>query len=287
LHADGLQALQALLSGRTITTFRGGARCHRVSLDVHQHQRLESLAQAHRWDLIWVPAALETASFRVLAMDMDSTVITMECIDELAAAIGKGAEVAAITEAAMRGEIADFSVSLRRRVALLEGAPQTVIDDVLAHRLRYSPGAEALLAGARALGWRTLLVSGGFHAFADVVAAHLGFDRVCANQLQMHDGRLNGLVSGGSANGGAIVDGASKARQLVQFCADLGVSPSQAIAVGDGANDLDMMSHAGWSVAWRAKPRVRAAARCALDHAPLDRILNLFAGHQAVAPKGP
>ena len=176
----------------------------------------------------------------------------------------------------MRGDITDFSESLRRRVALLAGTPAAIIGRVLEQRLAFSPGALNLLAGARSLGWHTLLVSGGFHAFADVVGARLGFDAVCANDLLIEGETLSGAVKGDHLNQGAIVDGNSKARQLQRFCDQLGVGTQQAIAVGDGANDLPMMELAGWSVAWRAKPRVRAAARCALDHCPLDAILNLF-----------
>jgi len=190
---------------------------------------------------------------------------------------GKGAEVAAITEAAMRGEIADFSQSLRQRVALLAGASVDLIGRVSTERLRLSPGAAALMAGARACGWKTLLVSGGFTVFADGIRDDLGMDGSWANLLVERDGRFTGDVLGPQENDGMIVDAAAKARALRQLCAAVGCAPRQAIAVGDGANDLQMMAAAGLSVAYRAKPVVKERASCALDHTGLDGILNLFA----------
>jgi phosphoserine phosphatase len=177
----------------------------------------------------------------------------------------------------MRGEIADFPESLRRRVALLAGAGEGLIERVAAERLRLSPGAAALLAGARANGWKTLLVSGGFTAFADPVRRDLGMDASWANELVVRDGHLTGEVLGPAQNDGRIVDGAGKARGLRQLCAAQGCTARQAIAVGDGANDLEMMGAAGMSVAYRAKPVVRERATYALDHTGLDGILNLFA----------
>jgi phosphoserine phosphatase len=217
---------------------------------------------------------MRLADFRVLAMDMDSTLVNIETLDEVAALAGKGREVAAITEAAMRGELKDYADSLRRRVALLAGADAGLLQRVLDERLRLNPGAEALVAACRRAGLTTLLVSGGFSFFTERMRERLGFDRVRANELGLDAGRLNGSVSGPA--GAAIVDGQGKERALRELCAELACAPERAIAIGDGANDLPMMAAAGLSVAYRAKPVVRAQATHALDHAPLDGVLNWF-----------
>ncbi len=213
---------------------------------------------------------LTLSDYRLIAFDMDSTLINIECIDEIADAAGKKAEVAAITEAAMRGEITDFKDSLRRRLALLEGVPVTALEQVYVQRLKLNPGARELIEAAKAAGLATLLVSGGFTYFADRVKSTLGIDRAASNLLEIEDGRLTGRVIGD------IVDGAEKQRQLLAFCKDLGCSPQQAIAVGDGANDLPMMGAAGLSVAYHAKPKVRAAAMVSIDTGGLDRLLEIF-----------
>ena len=213
---------------------------------------------------------LTLSRYRLIAFDMDSTLINIECIDEIAGAAGKKAEVAAITEAAMRGEITDFKDSLRRRLALLEGVPASVLEQVYTQRLALNPGARELVAAARAAGLATLLVSGGFTYFAERVQQALGIDRSASNVLEIEGGRLTGRVIGD------IVDGAEKQRQLLAFCAELGCEPAQAIAVGDGANDLPMMGAAGLSVAYHAKPKVRAAAMVAIDTGGLDRLLEIF-----------
>jgi phosphoserine phosphatase len=203
-------------------------------------------------------------------MDMDSTLITIECIDEIADFCGLKKEVSAITEAAMRGEILNFDDSLKRRVALLKGLDASVLERVYTERLALSPGAQALMAGAHAAGLRVLLVSGGFTFFTDRLKTRLGLDFTRANTLDIVDGRLTGTVSG------AIVNAAEKARVLEQTCREIGALPSQAIAMGDGSNDLQMMAVAGFSVAFRAKPVVREAATAALDFAGLDGLLRLF-----------
>jgi phosphoserine phosphatase len=210
------------------------------------------------------------ARFGLVAMDMDSTLITIECIDEIAACCGLKAEVAAITEAAMRGEIPDFNESLTRRVALLEGLDASALERVYEERLGLSPGAEALLGAARTHGVRTLLVSGGFTYFTERLQARLGIDRTRANTLEVVNGKLTGRVLGD------IVNAEAKRDILLDTCADLGVAPENAIAIGDGSNDLQMMSVAGISVAFRAKPVVRAAATVAFNHVGLDGVLRLF-----------
>jgi phosphoserine phosphatase len=224
-----------------------------------------------------VAPQLRSADMRLLVMDMDSTAIAVEGIDELAALAGHGPAVAAITEAAMRGQIGDYADSLRRRVALLDGTEFALAEGLRDGGLPLTPGALELLREARRLGWHTLLVSGGFSVFAAAVAGALGFDASCANELGVRDGRLDGQVHGPAEYGGRILDAAGKAHVLLQACARLGCTPQRAIAVGDGANDLEMMAVAGLSVAYRAKPVVRQRAACALDHARLDGILELFA----------
>ena len=214
-------------------------------------------------------APLARSAYRAIAFDMDSTLINIECIDEIADAAGKKAEVAAITEAAMRGEITDFSESLRRRVALLAGVSAEFLAEVYTQRLRLNPGATELLAAAREAGWATLLVSGGFTYFADRVRERLQIDTAFSNTLEIVDGRLTGRVLG------AIVDGAAKRQHLLDLCARLGCEPSQAIAVGDGANDLPMMGAAGLSVAFHAKPKVREQAMLAINDGGLDRLLEV------------
>jgi phosphoserine phosphatase len=276
LSADQRHAFQTMLPDRQRLDQASAARFLNLSVDETQGRQLFDLGAATGCDVALVPGWLTASHVRVLVMDMDSTVITMECIDELAAMAGKGPEVSAITEAAMRGEITDFSESLRRRVKLLEGAPANIIQRVLSERLAYSPGARTLLDHAARHQWHRVLVSGGFHAFADVVGSTLGFNTVCANHLVTHHDRFTGEVLGSPANGGGIVDARCKADQLQLACQQLACRPDQAIAIGDGANDLMMMAAAGWSVAYHAKPRVRAQASCALDQMGLDGVLPLL-----------
>ena len=214
-------------------------------------------------------APLPLNRFKVIAFDMDSTLINIECIDEIADAAGKKAEVSAITEAAMRGEITDFKDSLRRRVALLKGVPATFLEQVYTERLRLNPGAETLLAAVHAAGLRSLLVSGGFTFFADRVRDRLKIHRAQSNVLGIDGGFLTGEVLG------EIVDGAEKQRQLLRACEEAGCSPAEAIAVGDGANDLPMMGAAGLSVAFHAKPKVREQAMVAINGGGLDRLLEV------------
>ncbi|MFT3717700.1 phosphoserine phosphatase SerB [Pseudorhodoferax sp.] len=214
------------------------------------------------------------ADFKLIAFDMDSTLINIECIDEIADAAGKKAEVAAITEATMRGEIKDFKESLTRRVALLAGVPVAALQRVYDERLRLNPGAAELVGACQAAGLKVLLVSGGFTFFADRVRARLGIDFVRANLLEEADGRLTGRVV--PQCWGDICDGAEKRRTLLEVASLLGVDPRQAIAVGDGANDLPMMGEAGLSVAYHAKPRVREQAMVSIETGGLDRLLELL-----------
>jgi phosphoserine phosphatase len=218
-------------------------------------------------------------NFKLIAFDMDSTLINIECIDEIAEAAGRKAEVAAITEAAMRGEITDFKDSLRRRLALLEGVSVASMDAVYAQRLQINPGAKALIDACKAAGLKVLLVSGGFTFFADRVQKTLDIDYVKANVLEVKNGKLTGKLV--MQAWGEICDGDEKRRTVASICADLGVTPAQAIAMGDGANDLPMMKlcadTGGLSVAYHAKPKVRAQAMVAINTGGLDRLLEVFA----------
>jgi phosphoserine phosphatase len=235
------------------------------------------LAAQWRCDATPVPAHLRLSDFRVLALDMDSTLIRIEGIDELARLAGVGSEVAAITEAAMRGQLTDYAESLRRRVQLLAGAPASLLDTIAGQLMELSPGAERLLAAAQRAGLRTLLVTGGFGCFARILQRRLGIDWVRANEVVVADGRLSGVVQGPPGDEERIVDAQGKARALEQACAAAGCGTAQAIAIGDGANDLPMLALAGLPVAYHAKPRVRSATPYALDYSGLDGVLEWFA----------
>ena len=216
---------------------------------------------------------LHLHDFKLIAFDMDSTLINIECVDEIADAAGRKAEVAAITEAAMRGEITDYKESLRQRVALLKGVTVAHMQQVYDQRLQLNPGAAELVAACQAAGLKTLLVSGGFTFFTDRIRDRLGLDFTRSNVLDVQDGVLTGRMVDQPC--GDICDGAEKRRMLLETCAQLGIEPRQAIAMGDGANDLPMMGAAGLSVAYHAKPAVRAQAMVAIDSGGLDRLLEV------------
>ncbi len=225
----------------------------------------------HEWeiDANWLPSETRLSDFKLVAMDMDSTLITIECIDEIADMQGLKPQVAEITEAAMRGEL-DFCASLERRVALLAGLDASALQRVYDERLRLSPGAETMLQKVQALGMKTLLVSGGFTFFTEKLKQRLGLDYTHANTLEIENGKLTGRVLG------KIVDAEEKKNTVLRVCAEMGITPAQAIVMGDGANDLQMMSVAGLSVAFRAKPVVRRQATVAFNYAGLDGLLDLF-----------
>ena len=231
---------------------------------------LEAWCEGHRLDFAWLPERRRFADLKLLAMDMDSTLITIECIDELGDMAGKKAEVAAVTAQAMRGEI-EYRESLRRRVAVLAGLDQKVLERVFVERLRLTPGAETLIAACRKQGVKLLLVSGGFTYFVERLKASLGFDFSISNVLEVESHRLTGRLIG------PIVDADAKAAKFREVMKVLHAEKSQTVAIGDGANDLKMMAEAGLSVAFRAKPVVRAQASCALNYSGLDGVLNLFA----------
>jgi len=221
-----------------------------------------------------VTTPLKLTDFKLIAFDMDSTLINIECVDEIADAVGRKTEVAAITEAAMRGEITDFKDSLRRRVALLKGVTEADMERVYTERLRPNPGAAELVRACRAAGLKVLLVSGGFTFFANRVRDTLGIDFVRANVLETDQGVLTGRMV--DQPWGDICDGAEKRRTLLEVASLLGASPQQCIAMGDGANDLPMMGAAGLSVAYHAKPKVREQAMVSIETGGLDRLLELM-----------
>jgi len=221
-----------------------------VSID---GERVTRLAETLHVDAEVVPADARLSDCRLLAFDMDSTLITIECI-----------------EAAMRGEIADFDESLRRRTELLAGLPESTLQRVYDERLRVTPGAQTLIAAAKEASLQVLLVSGGFTFFTERLRDRLDLDFACANTLEVRDGVLTGRVLG------EIVNAEGKKRALERTCAAIGCEPREAIVVGDGANDLKMMSIAGVSVAYHAKPLVRSETTHAINHCWLDAILNWF-----------
>jgi phosphoserine phosphatase len=240
------------------------------SLSTEQRSHLRNLGVLHETDVGFLPKHFKGSDIKVLAMDMDSTLINIECIDEIADAVGKKNEVSEITEAAMRGEIIDFSESLRKRVALLKGVPASAFDEVFSQRLRLNPGAKELIAGAHAKGIHTLLVSGGFTFFTHKLQVQLNLSETHANQLEIVDGFLTGQVLGN------IVDGEAKAAYVEARCLALGANKHAAITMGDGSNDLPMMHGAGLSIAYRAKPIVKEKADLAFDHVGLDACLDLL-----------
>jgi len=230
---------------------------------------LDSLCEQYLVDINILPPSLDAANIGLLITDMDSTLINIECVDEIADYAGKKAEVSAITEAAMRGEL-DFNGSLTRRVALLKGLNTDVLDDVYRHRLQLNPGAEQLIEGLKQQNIKTALVSGGFTFFTDKLASRLNFDFALSNVLRIENNRLTGEVSS------PIVNADRKAQFLQEICESSGISTNQAIAVGDGANDLKMMKLSGMSVAYRAKPAVRRQADIQINYSGLDSILHLL-----------
>jgi phosphoserine phosphatase len=217
---------------------------------------------------------LRLADFRLVAFDMDSTLINIECVDEIADLAGRKDEVAEITEAAMRGEIADYKDSLRRRVALLAGVPEAALERVYQERLRLNPGVESFVQACQAAGLKTLLVSGGFTFFSERIRRRLGLDFARANTLGVSRGRLTGTLF--DRPWGDIVDGAEKRRVLLEVVELMGIEASQAIAVGDGANDLPMMGAAGLSIAYNPKPAVAAQAMISITEGGLDRALDVL-----------
>jgi phosphoserine phosphatase len=234
-----------------------------------KNEAIASFCESRRIDPAWMPEGRRFADLKLLAMDMDSTLITIECIDELGELAGKRAEIAAITEQAMRGEL-DFPGALRRRVAALAGLHESSLLRVYEERLRLTPGAETLLKACKDNGVKLLLVSGGFSFFTERLKARLDLDYTISNRLEIENGRLTGRVLGD------IVGAEAKAAKFRSVLLELNAGKELSVAIGDGANDLKMMAEAGLSIAFHAKPVVRAQADCALTWSGLDAVLNLF-----------
>ncbi len=250
---------------------RSSLRFAALEITPEWRSAVAELCARHQVDYAFLPSGRHRLNdYAVLAMDMDSTLITIECIDELGDWCGRKAEIAAITEAAMRGEIPNFAESLRQRVALLAGLDSSALESVYVERLRLSPGADRLLSVAHSAGLKTLLVSGGFTFFTDRLRDRLGLTFARANQLEVIDSKLTGRVLG------QIVDADAKAAELQRVCRELGVSPDRSIAIGDGANDLKMLGLAGLGVAYHAKPVVAAQSDTAIRYGGLDRLLNFL-----------
>jgi phosphoserine phosphatase len=265
-----LERIAALTGPTRVTWINDNAlRCEDISFSPGLRHTIEVAAQAAQLDATYMMGVHKMNEFKLVAMDMDSTLITIECIDEIADMQGLKPQVSEITEAAMRGEL-DFSESLKRRVALLKGLDASALERVYEERLRLSLGAGRMLGAVQAAGLKTLVVSGGFTFFTSRLKERLGLDYAHANELEIVGGKLTGKVVGG------IVDAEEKMRTVQRVCAELGVSTEEAIVMGDGANDLKMMGIAGMSVAFRAKPVVREQADVALNFVGLDGILPLL-----------
>jgi len=265
-----------------------GSGIERISEEAFRITRADPSARAQvaahcakaKLDWGFVPAGRTLADFRLLAMDMDSTLISIECIDEIADFAGRKAEVAAVTASAMRGEI-DWPESLRRRVKALAGLDAGALESVYSQRLRFNAGAEKLLAAARRAGLTTLLVSGGFTYFTDRVRDRLGFDHAYSNELDIEGGKLKGTVSG------PLVDARGKAAHVERLKGELAIGREQVIAIGDGANDLPMLAQAGTSIAYHAKPVVREKADYAIDYVGLEGVVAMFSGSPESSTAGP
>ena len=274
LPTGAVDAFRVACVARHVRRRLNSARLVDIQDDADTRQAAAALSAYWKCDAAFVAPTLRLADFRLLALDMDSTLINIESLDEIAAYAGKGAEVAAITEAAMRGEIADYKESLRRRVAMLAGADALLLGRVYEEKLRLNSGAEELLRACKSAGLKTLLVTGGFTFFTDRMRQRLGFDFTRSNELEVVDGRLTGRVTGPA--GGEIVDAEGKAQAVRDACAEIGCATGRSIAIGDGANDLKMLKLAGLSVAYRAKPVVAQQAAQALNYSPLDGVLAWF-----------
>jgi phosphoserine phosphatase len=275
IETQDLKTLHGLAQAKAIEKIEGAFshQAFRITdADVSQRDVVQAYCERAKLDSAFIAPHQSLADFKLIAMDMDSTLITIECIDEIADYAGKKAEVAAVTEAAMRGEI-DWPTSLRQRVAALAGLPESVLLRVYEDRLKLSPGAETLIREAKKIGIKLLLVSGGFTFFTEKLKARLQIDYAFSNTLEIIDGKLTGRVLG------ALCDADAKASHTINTYALNTKAPNayapnspklgefgahQILAIGDGANDLKMMAAAGTSIAYHAKPVVRAQASFAM-----------------------
>lgn len=267
LFTPDLKAIAKLVDAHTIEAINQQA--FRLVNVREERAQVAAYCDERQLDWAFVAADLKLSDIGLVVMDMDSTLITIECIDEIADMLGIKAQVAEITESAMRGEM-EFHESLRRRVGLLAGLEEEALDRVYKERLRLSPGAETMLDKLHAAGASSLLISGGFNYFTHRLQERLGLTHTVANTLEIIDGKLTGKVVGD------IVDADAKVTNLRHWREKLGLRPEQVIALGDGANDLKMLAEAGIGIAYHAKPIVRAQARYSLTHVGLDGLLNWF-----------
>jgi phosphoserine phosphatase len=271
---QNLKRLAHLAGATHIEAVRPGALGHQAfqlsPTDPATHEQIVAFCEEAACDFAFVPAEVQLTDIGLVVMDMDSTLITIECIDEIADMMGIKPQVAAITARSMRGEI-DFRQSLTERVALLAGLDEHALGKVYDERLQLMPGAERMLSAVHAAGAKTLLISGGFTFFTERLQERLGLTRAIANQLEVVDGKLTGKIVGD------IVDAQTKADELLRMQTELGLRRDQVVALGDGANDLKMLAAAGYGIACHAKPLVKAQAAFALDHVGLDGILGYFA----------
>jgi phosphoserine phosphatase len=271
VQGPGLSEAEAQALARLV----GSSRIEPIAAGAFRLRNSAASAAVARWaeqrqaDYAFMPEGRRFEALKLVAMDMDSTLITIECIDELGELAGKKAEVAAITAQAMRGEIA-YPESLRRRVSALAGLSEASLNTIYENRLKLTPGAEALIAACKKHRVQILLVSGGFTFFTERLRARLGLDHTISNVLEVKAGKLTGALVG------EIVDADAKAAKFREVALSLEANREHTVAIGDGANDLKMMAEAGISVAFRAKPVVRAQATCALNWSGLDGVVNLF-----------
>ena len=273
LSPEALDTFKVICMPERITLYKRAARCVAVRDDAETRKAVHGLSDFWKLDNAFVDSQMRLSDFRLLALDMDSTLVNIETLDEVAAFAGKGEQVAAITESAMRGEV-DYKESLRRRVAMLTGVDAHLLARVYDEKLALNEGAPQLVSECRRQGLKTLLATGGFTFFTERIKAKLSIDYTRSNQLEIIDGRLTGKVTG--PNGGEIIDAEGKAQAVREACAEIGCATAKAIVIGDGANDLKMMQLAGLSVAYRAKPVVREQATYALNFSGLDGVLNWF-----------
>lgn len=266
VNNSDLRALAKLSQADAIEQITGQA--FRLTHATHSNEIAEYCAEA-ALDFAFVNSNLELSDFKLIAMDMDSTLLAIESIDEIADMHHIKPQVAAITLQTMQGEIS-FEESLTRRTSLLQDLHQDALQKVYDERVRLNPGAEKMLQQAKIAGLKTMVISGGFTFFTDRIKAKLGFDYAAANTLEIENNRLTGKVAG------KIIGRQGKAEVLKQVCDELGLKREQIIAIGDGANDLDMMAEAGISIAYHAKPIVRQQATYSINYMGLDGVINLF-----------